>query len=139
MALVSRRWDGLTLLERINRAGGRSIVGIGLAVSRETKIVTHVWKNDGTLRRSVHVSPLKTFHDDDEHRAKTADLLTTSFETQATPTPYGPAVEVGSWVSYACVEWVGRKHPGVTQGLEVVRGVQADAIVAQAFREEGLR
>jgi hypothetical protein len=77
-------------------------------------------------------------HDNDENLASTNDLSLEGGHIEPTETPLGPTVEVGSWLDYACVEWVGRGHPGVTQGLEAVRGARADLIVAQAFREERL-
>lgn len=136
MAMVARSWEGLGIAQKIDRAGGRAIVGIGLAAAVETKRVTH--RLTGTLMRSVHVAPIGEYHDSDEDEAHTADLMLTAENLHATQTPIGQVVEVGSWISYACVEWVGRMHPGVTQGIEMVRGGRSDAIVAQAFREEGL-
>ena len=137
MGMVARTWNGVTLDAKINRAAGRSIVGIGVLASVETKRVTH--KLTGTLARSVHAAPLMEYHDDDEEEAKDgSDLMLAQENLRATTTPFGPTLEVGSWISYACVEWVGRMHPGVTQGIEMVRGARSDAIVAQAFREEGL-
>lgn len=135
MGMTARTWNGITIAQKIERAGGRAIVGIGVAAAVETKKVTHVLS--GTLRRSVHAAPPNEFHDDDERGAEHADLMIGSTPHSA-PSKFGPVIEVGSWISYACVEWVGRMHPGVTQGVEMVRGGRADMIVAQAFREEGL-
>lgn len=120
---------------RIKRATGRAIVGIGVAVATETKRVTHV--QFGDLRRSVHAAPAGYDGGDDEVQAGRGDLLH-EMVPEPTPSPVGPMVEVGSWMPYACVEWVGRGHPGITQGLEAVRGIRANSIVLQAFREEGL-
>ena len=143
VALVARTWNGMSITDRVHRAGGRAIIGIGVAVATETKRITHVIS--GTLRRSITVSPHGTVHDSDEATALPesqggleADLLLSGESIEATPTLLGPSVEVGSWLPYACVEWVGRNHPGITQGLEMVRGARADAIVAQAWREERL-
>lgn len=120
---------------QVKRATGRAIVGIGVAVATETKRVTHV--QFGDLRRSVHAAPAGYDGGDDEVQAGRMDLL---HEMLPEPdyTPVGPVIEVGSWMPYACVEWIGRGHPGLTQGLEAVRGVRANAIVMQAFREESL-
>lgn len=134
--MVARTWEGVGITQKINRAAGRSIIGIGVLGAVETVRVTH--KLTGTLARSVHVAPLMKYHDDDEEEAKNGADLMLMETPHATQTPIGPVVELGSWISYACVEWVGRMHPGVTQGVEMVRGARADAIVAQAFREEGL-
>lgn len=134
----ARQWNGLTIMDRAHRAAGRGIIGIGMAVGVETKILTH--KLSGTLARSVHVAPARyELGETDEKLAEAGHDLALSVRTMhATPTPEGPAVEVGSWVSYACVEWVGRGHPGVTEGLEAVRGPRANKIMQQAFFEEHL-
>ena len=130
------QWFGPTIQQRVNRAAGRAIIGAGTLIAVNTKVVTHVLH--GNLRRSVHVAPFPyEGADDDETLAeKGVDLL---IETpHPTQTPIGPVVQVGSWMPYACVEWVGRGHPGVTQGLEMSRGKKMDAIFVQAFAEEGL-
>ena len=132
---VIREWNGPDILRRTNRAAGRGIIGFGVLVSRETKILTH--KMSGTLARSVHAAPVGyELAEADESQAERGQDLG-MIVPPPTHTPAGPAVEVGSWVSYACVEWVGRGHPGVTQGLEAARP-RADAIFFQAFKEEGL-
>lgn len=131
---ITKQWNGPIFLERLNRAAGRSIVAIGVNVAVATKQVTHV--ETGTLRRSVFAASPTADHADDQRQALTADLLAEDFI--AGKTFLGPAVEVGSWLDYACVEWVGRGHPGLQQGFEAIRGTRANAIVWQAFREEGL-
>lgn len=137
MPMVARSWNGLEIEAKINRAAGRAIVGIALVAAVETKKVTHVLS--GTLRRSVHAATVGEFHDDDENAAQGGQDLSIGTEAHAVSIGgVAQVVEVGSWISYACVEWVGRMHPGVTQGVEMARGARADAIVAQAFREEGL-
>ena len=135
-SLVNREWHGDEIRIRVNRASGRGIVGIGEATSVETKRVTHVGLS-GNLRRSVHAAPVGYDGSNDESTAELSDL-TSVIDGEPTSTPLGPAVEVGSWLDYACAEWVGRSHPGVTQGLEQVRGARADRIMRKAFAEEGL-
>lgn len=136
MPRVTTTWYGDEFLMRMNRAAGRSIVGIGVAAAIETKRVTHV--QEGTLRRSVHAAPLSADHSGDLNTSKTQDMMATGDVPEAEESEFGPLIELGSWLDYACVEWVGRAHPGVTQGLESVRGARSDAIVARAFFEEGL-
>lgn len=133
---MARTWNGMTIQAKVRRASGRAIVAIGMNVAVDTKRVTH--RVSGTLARSVHVATIRADHEDDEQDAQGNDLMLLSSAAHATQTPLGLAVEVGSWLPYACVEWVGRQHPGVTVGLEAVRGVRADTIVRAAFREEGL-
>ena len=133
---VKREWFGDELEMRMRRAAGRGIVAIGMNVVRETKPITH--RISGTLARSVHAAPLGyEGYDEDEREAPSVDLMLLHGVPPATPTPLGAAVEVGSWLPYACVEWVGRGHPGVTQGLELARS-QATSIMTRAFKEEGL-
>jgi hypothetical protein len=108
-------------------------------VAVDTKRVTHVLNGD--LRRSIHAAPVNYDGSEDEGEVvnnPTADLLMSKLPEMATRTPFGPSVEVGSWMPYACVEWVGRGHPGITEGLEAVRGAQTDKVVHAAFRQEGL-
>lgn len=119
---------------RIKRATARATIGIAVAVATETKRVTH--RLTGNLMRSVHAAPAGYDGSGDEAEAARGDML--DFALEPTLTPFGPMVEVGSWMPYACVEWIGRGHPGIDQGLEAVRGIRASAIVHQAFREEGL-
>ena len=121
---------------RIDRATGRAIIGIGMQVVVETKRITH--KQEGTLSRSVHMAPVGYDGAEDLEEAATTDLLLSKGVPVPTMTPLAALIEVGSWLPYACVEWIGRKHPGITQGLEAVRGARVDAVVARAFREEGL-
>jgi hypothetical protein len=138
MGQVSKSWYGPELEAKIKRATGRSIVAIGMAIAVETKIVCHVVS--GNLRRSIHAAPIRyTDADQDLRNVETyADLMLLYGPPPPTWTPLGPSIEVGSWLPYACVEWVGRMHPGVTQGLEMVRGQRADKIVFAAFKAEGL-
>lgn len=135
MARVVREWNGPEILRRSNRAAGRGIIGFAVLVSRETKIITH--KMSGTLARSVHAAPAHYELGESDEKAAESGMDLGMVVPSPTHTPIGPAVEVGSWVSYACVEWVGRGHPGVTQGLEAARP-RADAIFLQAYKEEGL-
>lgn len=133
---MARTWEGLTFQARAHRAAGRAIIGIGMAVSADTKRLTH--RVSGTLARSIHAAPIGADHEGDENSALTQDLMMSRGFLVPTPTPAGPSLEVGSWLPYACAEWIGRDHPGITQGLEGVRGARATSIVMQAFREEGL-
>lgn len=114
-------------------------MGLAVAAAVETKRVTHV--QFGTLRRSVHAAPVDYVGDDDITQAEKEDMSAGEFLSTSmvsNPEGAGPTVEIGSWLPYACAEWVGRGHPGVTEGLESVRGARANRIVMQAFREEGL-
>jgi hypothetical protein len=115
-------WYGNEIVARAQKASGVAIIAIGEEVSRETKIITHVIT--GNLRRSVHAAPAG-------YGGEGGGGEGASFSGD------GASVEVGSWLPYACVEWVGRGHPGVTQGLEAARS-KADVIVRAAFAAEGL-
>jgi hypothetical protein len=136
VARVDHVWHGGRIAAAGARAAGRGIVGITEAVVVETKRVTHV--QFGTLRRSVHGAPVGYDGSSDEVGAATTDLAGL-IKAVPTPTAVGLSTEVGSWLPYACAEWVGRSHPGVTQGLEQVRGARADGIMRAAFKAEGSR
>lgn len=134
---MASNWQGLTIKERKDRACGRAIIAIGMQVAVETKSVTHVIS--GTLRRSVHAAPAGYSPDEmsEEQTAETQDLMVL-YPIEEVPTVAGLSIlEVGSWLPYACAEWVGRGHPGVTQGLELARS-RTDATVLAAFAQEGL-
>jgi hypothetical protein len=133
---MERSWNGDDLVVKSRRAAGRAIIGIGMQVSVETKRLTHVV--EGTLRRSIHAAPAGYDGADDEVRAESADLMSGGNMPEASYRAEGAVIEVGSWLPYACVEWIGRGHPGITQGLESVRGSMADSIVRAAYRQEGL-
>lgn len=134
---MAREWHGMTIKDKMARANARALIAIGVNISAETKRITH--RISGTLARSIHVAEVGyEGGDSDEAMAAIGDLLYTTMPAGPSRGPFGPAIEVGSWLPYACVEWVGRQHPGITQGLEMVRGERMDAIVKQAYIEEGL-
>jgi len=133
---MERSWFGPEIQTKVDRASGRAIVATALEVAVETKKLTDIISGD--LRRSIHAAPYRYDGAGDELAAPTADLMMSGVVPHATKTLLGHLVEVGSWMPYACVEWVGRGHPGVTQGLESVRGIKVDMIVRKAFQEEGL-
>ncbi len=141
MPKVIREWHGPEIQMRTHRAAGRGIISIGTHIAVATKQITHVIT--GNLRRSIHVAPAfyeKANEDIDRTLAGEDLLLMGAEEVEAVHSEVlgGPAIEVGSWLPYACVEWVGRGHPGITQGMEAVRGPVSYAIMKRAFREEGL-
>lgn len=136
---MARNWNGMTLEHKVQRATARAIVAIGVNVAVDTKRLTH--RISGTLVRSIHAAPAEEEHDEERELREAqggTDLLFGSGMIHPHETPFGPAIEVGSWLPYACVEWIGRNHPGITQGLEMNRGMKSHAIVSEAFREEGL-
>lgn len=133
---MARTWHGMTIQDKSNRACARALIGIGMETSRATKLVTH--RISGTLARSVHAAPVGyEGAEEDATEATGSDLMMQHAGTIPTIHPLGRAIEVGSWLPYACAEWIGRGHPGITQGLENAR-TKANVIIAQAFREEGL-
>jgi hypothetical protein len=138
---MASNWNGLAILERKDRACSRALISIATQVAMETKTVTHVIS--GTLRRSVHAAPAG-YAPDEEREEQDAtpeqnDLtIMYPLAIEEVPTEAGLTLcEVGSWLPYACAEWVGRGHPGVTQGLELARA-RTDATVFAAFASEGL-
>jgi len=134
---MAREWNGMGLQDRVNRASGRALVGISMQVVVNTKRVTH--RISGSLARSVHAAQPMTADEEMDERLAEAGTDLALYYGMPVPvhTPMGRALEVGSWMPYACVEWVGRGHPGVTQGLEMSR-IMVNPIIEKAFREEGL-
>lgn len=140
-ANFSSSWNGLNVIQHKDRAAARALIAIGTNVAIETKTVTH--RISGTLARSVHAAPVGYDGKDDERVAgdkpgeQNQDMMLMFAEIQPLKLGGEHIIEVGSWLPYACAEWVGRGHPGVTQGLELARE-RADAIMEKAFFEEGL-
>jgi len=113
---------------------GRGLVGIGEAVSTEGKRNAHVIS--GTLRRSIHSAPAGyTGGNDEDAAAGGSDI-----PNARTPSWEGvnAALEVGSWVAYACVEEVGRGHAFMAPAIAAVGGARATALMQRAFAEAGL-
>ena len=133
---MARDWNGMSIIERKNRAAGRAIVAMGMLAAADTKRLTH--RISGTLARSVHAAEVGADHGADEETAVGADLMMVKGLPYPVVTPLGVMIEVGSWLPYACAEWQGRSHPGIEQGVEGIRGARSDMILRQAMREEGL-
>jgi hypothetical protein len=139
MPKLERTWQGSELNARMNRANARAVISMATYAAMYTKEVTHVIS--GTLKRSVHAAPVGYEPDEqmEEAAAQAGDLMGMFMGMDiVTYGEFGAWVEVGSWLPYACAEWVGRGHPGITQGMEMVRGAMADAILLKAYMEEGL-
>lgn len=126
-------WEGGKIATRARQAMGRGLVGIGEAVANEGKRNAHVIS--GTMRRSVHSAPAGYTGGNDESAAAGSDL-----PNARTPSWEGvnAALEVGSWVAYACVEEVGRGHAFMAPAVSAVGGARATALMQQAFAEAGL-
>ncbi len=134
MRLVSSEWHGPEIQKKMQRATGRAVIAIGENVATEAKMIAHVVT--GTLRRSIHTAPRGYLGSGDEGAAQSANLSNVGMEGVSYE---GAAalIEVGSWLSYACVEEVGRGHQFITPAVELVR-TRAHSIFQQAVREEGL-
>lgn len=91
--LVSRTWHGSEFIARERRANGRAIVGMAVSVAVEMKKVAH--EVSGDLKRSVHAAAVESMGE----REVDADS-----QKAARTGPTSWAVEVGSWMPYACVE-----------------------------------
>jgi hypothetical protein len=125
-------WFGPEIELRMRRATGRAVIAIGVNVAADTKRLTHVIS--GNLRRSVHTAPADYDGSGDLKLAKESDIPN---HLEPTEVPEGAQIQVGSWLPYACVEWIGRGHPRITQGLEMQRGIRSYTIVREAMRQEG--
>jgi hypothetical protein len=138
-------WKGDELMMRMERAAGRAVVAIAMSIVAEAKVFVgdpgrhptlsgeHDWT--GTLRRSLHVATVSYDGTGDVTAASEQDIAN---EMNPTRIADGVYLEAGSWVPYACVEEVGRGHQFMSPAVDALSGGRADAIVAQAVREEGL-
>lgn len=157
---VRTEWDGDMILRKVDRAIGRSVIGIGEHISAEAKVIVH--KQTGTLARSIHVAKINGDHELDEELAHgpgkggerpehtpPSRVGNPLFETVGMDLGLEPVlasevvhehsalVEVGSWIAYACVEETGRHHQYMQPAFEMVEPTGWETI-EQAFDEEGL-
>lgn len=128
-------WHGDEIQARAERADGRALVGISEGIAADGKRYADVIS--GTMRRSIHSAPINYIGAGDEDAAAAADLPNAGF-WDVVVDPEGSVLEVGSWVSYACVEEVGRGHQFMTPAVEGWRGPRSDAVMKRAYLEEGL-
>lgn len=132
---MSGVWYGLELEARAQAASATAAIELADSIVEDTKRLVHVISGD--LRRSIHSAPVGYMDAEiDESSASHGDIDNVSNPGEIQHAG-GPQLEVGSWLPYACVEWVGRGHPGITQGLEMNR-LKATALMIEAFRGEGL-
>ncbi len=127
-------WLGNEQIVQAQRAAGRGLIAIGEHMSVIAK--GHADVVTGTMRRSIHTAPAQYDGAGDEDQAKQADIPGTTRPTQQGTTQI---IEVGSWVPYACVEEVVRGHQFMTPAFQEMQGSASDAIMAQAFMEEGMK
>ena len=133
-------WDGAEIELRARRAYGRGTLGIGEAVANDGKRFADVLS--GTMMRSIHVAKADYTGGNDEEDAgggngSGMDLLESMPCTEPSWGPAWASIQVGSWVAYACVEEVGRGHQFMQPAVELVSGMRAEALMTQAFAEEG--
>lgn len=122
--LIRRTWHGDEIVARSRRANGRAIIGMGEQVAGAQARAAHVLS--GALRRSVHVAPTETMGELDAREY-----------AQVQRDRY--AVEVGSWLPYACVENNrGGEHRFADLGWDAARP-RFRPTLRQAWAEEGLR
>lgn len=126
-------WNGAVIALRVRRALGRGLIGIGEGTSVLAKQGADVIS--GTMRRSVHTAPRHYVGDADLMAAQRSDIPNVLIPSSIPP---DWALEVGSWLPYACVEEVGRGHRFVTPAVEQMQGARSFRIMKQAFAEEGL-
>ena len=134
--MYSFDWEGHGISLQVKRAMGRGLIGIGMAVSTEGKRNAHVIS--GTMMRSIHTAPHGYSGGNDEASAASSDLGNVSSVSDIGKTGFDSVIDVGSWMSYACVEEVGRGHAFMQPAVESVSGARAVALMTRAFAEEGL-
>ncbi len=119
-----REWNGEELTRDRRRADARALIGMGTTVGIEMQNAAHVISGD--LKRSVHAAKIDTLG---EVRASTANV-------QHAPDQF--ALEVGSWLPYACVEENrGGTHRFASLGYDLAKPT-FDATMQRAYREEGM-
>lgn len=125
--LVHRTWHGDELIARERRANGRAIVGMAVGAAVEMKKVTH--EISGDLKRSVHAAAVDSMGG----REVSAESQENARTGEASW-----AVEVGSWLPYACVENNrGGEHRFADIGWELARPF-FDPKLVRAWKDEGL-
>jgi hypothetical protein len=134
--LVHRTWHGPEFIARERRANGRAIVGMAVAVAVEMKKVAHV--QDNQLRPSIHAAAVESMGGRDVTEAGSDSSAPISDIANARIGETSWAVEVGSWVPYACVENNrGGAHRFADIGWELARPT-FDPKLKRAWAEEGL-
>lgn len=127
-------WRGGELQLRQRRAYGRGLIGIGEAVATRGKENAHVIT--GTMRRSIHTA------EPDYTGGNDLGIAQGGGEPRNLDEPVfegiDAALEVGSWVPYACVEETGRGHTFMAPAVEEVSGAIAEGLMREAFAQEGL-
>jgi len=119
--LVRKTWHGDEFKARARRANGRFLLGAGEKVA--VGMASHAHVQDNVLRPSIHVAVPDTMGE--------VPYIT------PIPTNHG-AVEVGSWLPYACVENNrGGDHRFADLGWQEAQE-DFDSQLARAWREEGL-
>jgi hypothetical protein len=134
-------WLGSELQLRMRAAMGKALVIMGITAASSAKQYAHVGAGTaipGTLRRSIHSAGLRHDGGSDQQMAATADLENAGYEDiEWGSLGFEPALLVGSWVDYACVEESGRGHRFIQPAIESLRG-EATAIMVAAWKSEGL-
>jgi len=123
---IEKTWHGDEMIKRSRRANGRAIIAVGERTAANSKKYAHVVS--GNLRRSIHAAKTQTMG---EVPATTSNVSTGATRRAEV------AVEVGSWMEYACVEEVGRGHRFMQPGWEETQPTVWPTI-KRAYDEEGL-
>ena len=122
--LVRRTWHGDEIVARSRRANGRAVIGMGEQASREMKGASH--QVSGDLRRSIHAAKVGTMGTIEADGGTVLER------------PTRVALEVGSWLPYACVENNrGGAHRFADIGWQLAAPRRMPTL-QRAWREEGL-
>jgi hypothetical protein len=142
MTEVRSEWDGDRLELAMGEGCAGMVIELGGRIARTAKTLVHV--NTGTLMRSIHAAPLMTDHTADQELARGVgpkarhargeylsdipgssvgedlqDIRGDFIQPEEVMTREGAAIEVGSWVDYACVEETGRHHQYMQPAAEL--------------------
>jgi hypothetical protein len=127
-------WKGAVVEKDARQAAAKGLISVADAVVDVAKSIVHV--KTGTCKRSIHTAPPGYSGAGDFEQAKTTDLQAPGMGARFSGlvAQYG-VVWIGSWVPYACV--LEGRFPYIYPAFERVRGREADARMARAFKMAG--
>ena len=127
-------WKGAVVEKDARKAAANGLIAVADAVAHAAKGIVHV--KTGTCKRSIHTAPPGYSGAGDFEQARTTDLQPSGMGGRFSGIvgQYG-VVWVGSWVHYAAI--LEHRFPYIYPAFEKVRGREAAAQMAHAFKAEG--
>lgn len=131
-------WKGDDVKRRAHRAIERGMIATAETAVSEAKQRVH--RLTGTLSRSIHAAPAQYNGEHDHRRARIIDLAEDGGIAQGLPTwrDDSAIIWVGSWLPYAFVEEVVRKHTYLGPAFDLAKARAVEKF-RMAFAQEGLK